>query len=118
MPPITIITLLEEFIHRGDALKISLSGRDDTSLEAILHFIMRHITNSRYTEILMATLDEIINLYSDVIHSSPMIHQLFQKIRRKIRIELNFQKELEMIMGSMDMLMGFSESIKGIKISE
>jgi hypothetical protein len=49
-------------------------------------------------------------MYQSVAHSSPIIHAVFKKIRRKTREELEFQKEMQQLMGVMDMIMGYSET--------
>lgn len=43
----TTFALLEELIHR-DGLPIALANRHDLSLEPILRFLVKHITNPRY----------------------------------------------------------------------
>jgi hypothetical protein len=41
---------MQELVQR-DALRIALSGRDDTTLEPILTFLARHVTDPRFGEI-------------------------------------------------------------------
>lgn len=108
-PPVIIMSLLEEFIRRGDGLKIALSSRDDTTLEPILHFIHHNLILPRYIETLMIVLECILDLYRSVAHTSPIITELLKKIRRKTREEINLQKELTQMVGVMDMMMQFSD---------
>lgn len=47
MTPSTTFALLSELMHR-DGLPIALANRHDLSLEPILKFLVKHITNPRY----------------------------------------------------------------------
>jgi len=42
--------LIQELIQR-DALRVALAGRDDVTLEPILSFLIRHVTDPRFGEI-------------------------------------------------------------------
>ena len=57
--PIVTISLIEELIHR-DGLRIALSGRDETTLEPILVFLIKHLTNPRYAITLLQMGDMIL----------------------------------------------------------
>lgn len=48
--PSTTFALIQELIHR-DGLRIALSGRDETTLEPILVFLVRHVTDPRFGEL-------------------------------------------------------------------
>ena len=47
--PATTFALIQELSLR-DALRIALSGRDDVTLEPILAFLARHVTDPRFGE--------------------------------------------------------------------
>lgn len=47
--PTTAFALIQELVHR-DALRIALSGRDDVTLEPILNFLARNVTDPRFGE--------------------------------------------------------------------
>ena len=49
MRPATTFALIQELVLR-DALRIALSGRDDVTLEPVLAFLGRHITDARFGE--------------------------------------------------------------------
>lgn len=110
MPSVTIITLLDELKQRGDGLKVAFSGRDDESLEGILHFIMRNITNPRYMKLLSDCTDLLIDMYQYEVHLSPIIQDLFKKIRRKIRDEMRISRDLAKLAGSLNMIMEFNQT--------
>lgn len=47
IPPTTTFSLITELINR-DGLRTALSGRDDVSLEPVLRFLIRNITDTRF----------------------------------------------------------------------
>jgi hypothetical protein len=59
----------------------------------------------------MLVLDSIVDLYGSVIPSSPTICALIKRIRRKSREEIEFMKEMQAMMGTMEMLLGFAENM-------
>ena len=61
MRPATTFALIQELIVR-DALRIALSGRDDVTLEPILSFLARHITDARFGEMASEVAGVIIGL--------------------------------------------------------
>jgi hypothetical protein len=52
-------------------------------------------------------------MYASVMHTSPVIHAVFQKIRHKMRDEIEFQKDMNRLQGVMEMLMTFAETHNG-----
>ncbi|KAJ2394044.1 U3 small nucleolar RNA-associated protein [Coemansia sp. RSA 2559] len=100
----TVVTLLQELVHRG-ALASALAGRDELSLDPIVRFIIKFIDQPRYTQVLAQVTETLIDIYDDLLLRSGRIAELFIRLRTKIRVELRVQQEMEMLMGSMDMLM-------------
>jgi U3 small nucleolar RNA-associated protein 15 len=49
VPPTTSFALIQELIHR-DGLRSALSGRDDVLLEPVLRLLLKHVTDSRFGE--------------------------------------------------------------------
>jgi U3 small nucleolar RNA-associated protein 15 len=47
-----IVAVIEELRHRG-GLQIALSGRDETSLEPLLNFLIKNAINPRYAHVLL-----------------------------------------------------------------
>ncbi|KAJ2558006.1 U3 small nucleolar RNA-associated protein [Coemansia sp. RSA 1933] len=100
----TVVTLLQELMHRG-ALASALAGRDELSLDPIVRFIIKFIDQPRYTQVLTTVTETLLDIYDDLLLQSGRIAELFIRLRSKVRVELRVQQEMEMLMGSMDMLM-------------
>ncbi|KAF9314073.1 snoRNA-binding rRNA-processing protein [Podila horticola] len=108
-PHVVTVSLIQELIHR-DGLRQALSGRDDISLEPLAQFLVKNINNPRYTAILTDVTSVMIDMYTSVLGQSPLIDELFLRLRTKVKQELAFQKQLLSVIGSMEMLFAKSTS--------
>jgi len=108
-PAVTTVSLIQELIHR-DGLKQALAGRDDNTLEPLTQFLVRNINNPRYTALLVDVSTVVIEMYSAVLGQSPLIDELFLRLRTKVKAEIAFQKQLLAVVGSMEMLFAKSTS--------
>lgn len=108
-PAVTTVSLIQELIHR-DGLRQALSGRDDISLEPLAQFLVKNINNPRYTSLLVDVTMVMIDMYTAVLGQSPLIDELFMRLRAKVKLEIAFQKELQSVIGSMEMLFAKSTS--------
>ncbi|GAA5982644.1 hypothetical protein JCM5350_002134 [Sporobolomyces pararoseus] len=109
--PATSFALMEELIHR-DGLSIALANRDDISLEPVLSFLVKHVTNPRYCSLATDVANQLIEIYTTALGLSPLIDTLFTRLRRKVDDELEFQKELTKVRGALDMIFSISQAPK------
>ncbi|CAJ0922523.1 19442_t:CDS:10 [Entrophospora sp. SA101] len=100
---ILTISMLQELIYR-DGLRQALVNRDETTLEPILKFIMKWINDPKYTELLIDVGNLIFEIYGQVICQSPKIQELLQSLKAKVKKELEVQKEIFKVIGSLEML--------------
>ncbi|OCF58551.1 U3 small nucleolar RNA-associated protein 15 [Kwoniella mangroviensis CBS 10435] len=100
--PTTTFALIQELIHR-DALRVALSGRDDVSLEPILSFLLRYVTDPRFGEMASEVVGVIIDLYTPILGQSPILDEMLLRLQTRIERELNFQKELMKLKGGLEM---------------
>ncbi|KAG2185793.1 hypothetical protein INT43_002230 [Umbelopsis isabellina] len=108
--PIVVVSLLQELIHR-DGLKMAIAGRDDISLEPIVRFVVKHINQPRYVNLLIDVANATIDMYSPALGQSPLIDDLISRLRDKVKQEIKFQKDLMQTLASMEML--FAKSAAG-----
>ncbi|KAK4049766.1 U3 small nucleolar RNA-associated protein 15 [Microbotryomycetes sp. JL221] len=106
--PATTFALLEELMHR-DGLTIALSNRHDASLEPILKFLVKHVTNPRYGVMACDVATVLIEIYTPVLGLSPLIDGLLTRLRRRVDEELAFHKELIAVRGALDMVFACSQ---------
>ncbi|TFK23270.1 kDa Trp-Asp repeat-containing protein [Coprinopsis marcescibilis] len=104
VPPATTFSLIQELIHR-DGLKIALSGRDDVLLEPILQLLIKHLSDPRFGGTVCYVAGIVIDMYRPVIGQSPLIDTLFLRLKKKLAIEVRFQKELWKAKGAIGMIL-------------
>eukprot|EP00696_Hemimastix_kukwesjijk_P010727 gnl/Hemi2/23498_TR7874_c0_g1_i1.p1 gnl/Hemi2/23498_TR7874_c0_g1~~gnl/Hemi2/23498_TR7874_c0_g1_i1.p1 ORF type:complete len:230 (+),score=69.48 gnl/Hemi2/23498_TR7874_c0_g1_i1:971-1660(+) len=101
--PVIGISVLEELSAR-DGLKIAVSGRDEAGLEPLLTFINKHITNPRYSSMLVDVANLVFDIYASILGQSVTIDTLFVQLRAKLAAELNFQRDLLGLLGTMELV--------------
>jgi U3 small nucleolar RNA-associated protein 15 len=101
--PVVIVSLLEEFIRRK-TLEVPLVGRDEEKLKELLKFILKQIVNPKYCNVLIKVMNSILDIYALILGQSQEIDDLFEKIKYHITIEINFQKQLNKVLGTLDLL--------------
>ncbi|EJT52127.1 57.7 kda trp-asp repeats containing protein [Trichosporon asahii var. asahii CBS 2479] len=100
--PTTTFALILELVQR-DALRIALSGRDDVTLEPLLSFLTRHVTDPRFGEACADVVSVLLDLYSPQLDHSPLVDELLAKLNGRVERELAFQRELFKLRGALDM---------------
>jgi U3 small nucleolar RNA-associated protein 15 len=45
--PIVVASMLDELVHR-DGIRIAMANRDEDTLEPLLQFVIKHISNPKY----------------------------------------------------------------------
>ncbi|GFR78201.1 U3 small nucleolar RNA-associated protein 15 homolog [Elysia marginata] len=102
--PEVTVSIMQELIRRGH-IRAALSGRDDQSLQGILVFIHKNLSNPSF----MGTLIDVFNLILDIygmpalINSGPLETQLV-KLKELISTEVRLMTGVQQIMGSLDLL--------------
>lgn len=100
--PTTTFALILELVQR-DALRVALSGRDDVTLEPLLSFLTRHVTDPRFGEACADVASVLLDLYSPQLGHSPLVDELLAKLNGRVERELAFQRELFKLRGALDM---------------
>jgi U3 small nucleolar RNA-associated protein 15 len=101
--PLAVYSLLEELIRRN-GLKIALNGRDEVTLEPFVSYLIRFITMPRYTKLLIEVSNTLFDIYAPVLGQSVLIDELFTKLRNKLVAEIQFQKQLMNVLGTLDVI--------------
>ncbi|KIR68986.1 U3 small nucleolar RNA-associated protein 15 [Cryptococcus bacillisporus CA1873] len=108
--PTTSFALIQELVHR-DALRIALSGRDDVTLEPILNFLTKNVTDPRFGEMAAQVVGIIIDIYTPILGQSPILDEMLGKIQIRVERELSFQRELMKLRGALDITL--SQAVLG-----
>ncbi|CAI5734171.1 unnamed protein product [Peronospora destructor] len=97
--------MLEELRLRV-GLKRALGGRDEESLEPLLAFLIKYVTDPKYALLLTHVCTIVCDLYAPKLSQSMLIDGLFIKLLEKLNEELRDQKQVLGVVGMMDSLMG------------
>ncbi|KAF1782280.1 U3 small nucleolar RNA-associated protein 15, C-terminal [Phytophthora cactorum] len=102
--PVVVASMLEELRLRV-GLKRALGGRDEESLEPLLAFLIKYVTDPKYASLLIHVCTIVCDLYAPKLSQSMLIDSLFVKLREKLNEELRVQKQVLGVVGMMDSLM-------------
>lgn len=114
VPAPTTFALLTELIHRN-GLAIALANRHDLSLEPILRFLLKHVTDPNYCTVASDVTGVLIEIYTPTMGLSPLVDRLVGRLQRAVREELEFQRELVQIRGALEMVFAGSQKGKALK---
>eukprot|EP00795_Rhopilema_esculentum_P006449 gene6449-11894_t len=103
-----VVSLLIELARR-DGLKIALSNRDADEIVPIMKFIIRNICKPQYSRILINIAGLILDIYTPVMGQSEQADQLFEELREKLAMELEYQKEAFAILGALETIIAASK---------
>lgn len=99
-----VYAVIEELNYRR-GLKIALAHRDEITLEPVARFVVRNITNPRYSSLLIDVANALLDAYGGVIGQGTVLDELFARLRSKVARELWYQRELLQVLGSLDMVL-------------
>jgi U3 small nucleolar RNA-associated protein 15 len=101
--PIIVVSLFQELIRRK-SLHVGLAGRNEQGLIELLNFLNENILNVTYRDTLVEVTNTTLDIYSPVLGFSPQIDNLIISLRKLILQELNFQKEILQMIGTLELL--------------
>ena len=98
-----VMTLLTALRHRS-AMRTALSGRDEVSLQPILKWTCRHITDSRYVTMCVDVGVLILDLYAAQMGQSKDIDNLMHQLHTQVRREVDRAQQACQTQGMLEML--------------
>lgn len=101
--PVIVVTVIEELCRRS-GLSIALSGRDEASVEPILSFCARFVNHPKYSRVVVQVVHKLLDIYAGTLggHSDGAMDELFCKLHRQVAAEVQFQRQMTRVMGSLD----------------
>jgi U3 small nucleolar RNA-associated protein 15 len=99
-----VVAVVEE-LDRRDGLQVALRGRNSTTLEPFLRFIVAYVANPRYSSVLISVANIVLDMYSLVVGQAAVIDGLLRKLASKVQSELVLQQQLLKLQGLMEMLL-------------
>ncbi|KAL7753921.1 U3 small nucleolar RNA-associated protein 15 [Sorochytrium milnesiophthora] len=110
-----VVSLIDELLERG-GLEIALQGRTEDSLQPLLKFLHRHATHPVHAPTLAHVIDSLIDLYARVLPKSATLHGMLGKICEKLQEELDIQRQLVEVQGTMDMIFANSSHATDLRV--
>jgi U3 small nucleolar RNA-associated protein 15 len=104
-----VCAVVEELLHRG-GLGIALGGRDDAALEPIMLFCIKHVTDARYSPLLVDVLAGVLDQYTPVMRQSVAVDELLWRLREQLRAEVDVQADCLCLKGELDVLLAAAEA--------
>jgi len=105
-PEITI-SVMKELIRRR-ALKASLAGRQEKSIQIILKFLLKNLCDQRFNATVLDVLNIVIDLYHEELCSSPVLQEMFQQVRCVLKAERELCQASMELLGALDTIMASS----------
>ena len=118
--PVIVVTVIEELCRRS-GLSIALSGRDEASVEPILSFCARFVNHPKYCRVVVQVVHKLLDIYAGSLggHSDgAVMDDLFCKLHRQVAAELQFQRQVTRVMGSLDGIISAAAVPKIINCAE
>lgn len=104
MPEVTVSVMHE--LMRRKALDKAFRGRENKSISQILRFFNRHITDYRFTRVLIDAIHIFLDVYEDNISSFPAeIGLQFVNLNKVLEQEMILADQLAALQGSMQLLL-------------
>eukprot|EP00814_Leptocylindrus_danicus_P019781 CAMPEP_0116027796 /NCGR_PEP_ID=MMETSP0321-20121206/14922_1 /TAXON_ID=163516 /ORGANISM="Leptocylindrus danicus var. danicus, Strain B650" /LENGTH=592 /DNA_ID=CAMNT_0003501379 /DNA_START=29 /DNA_END=1807 /DNA_ORIENTATION=- len=102
--PESVSVVLEELAKR-QGLERALSNRDEHELEPIMSFTLRYITQPKYAPLLIRVCNVLCDIYGPVLGRSTLVDDLFEKLRKHVKGEIQVQSNLLSLLGQIDTVM-------------
>ncbi|KAG9245167.1 WD40-repeat-containing domain protein [Calycina marina] len=104
MPPIEVLSVLIELRHRS-GLRVALQGRDETSIQPIFKWVLKHITDPRYVDVCVDTAILLLDLYSEHVGDSPNMAKAVRQLHVQVKREVERSQYAWQVKGMLNMLM-------------
>jgi U3 small nucleolar RNA-associated protein 15 len=85
--PLTVLTLLVALTHRS-ALREALEGRDEQTVQPVLHWVQNHIVDPRYVNVCVDVAMHLLDLYAEYVGGSKELEEAFRLLNRRVRQEV------------------------------
>lgn len=101
---ITVLTLLTALRHRS-AMRAAFQGRDENTVQPIMKWVCKHITDPRYVGICVDSALLLLDLYSEHVCGSPELDESFRALHKRVRTEVERAQQACQTIGMLEMLM-------------
>ncbi|KAK2759892.1 hypothetical protein FQN54_002626 [Arachnomyces sp. PD_36] len=100
---ISVLTLLTALRHRA-ALRTALDGRDEVTLQPILRWVYKNITEPRLVDVCVEVAMNLLDIYSGNLGQSAEIDGQVERLHRRVREEVERAQQAWQTKGMLEML--------------
>ncbi|RAL10274.1 snoRNA-binding rRNA-processing protein UTP15 [Aspergillus homomorphus CBS 101889] len=97
------LTLLTALRHRS-ALRASLQNRDEVSLQPVLSWVHKNLTEPRLVNLCVEVAMNVLDIYSGNLGQSAQIDKMVERLHRKVRDEVEMAHQACQTKGMLEML--------------
>ncbi|TPR08031.1 Enoyl-(Acyl carrier protein) reductase family protein [Aspergillus niger] len=97
------LTLLTALRHRS-ALRASLQNRDEVTLQPVLQWVHKNITEPRLVQLSVEVAMNVLDIYSGNLGQSAQIDKMVERLHRRVRDEVEMAHQAYQTKGMLEML--------------
>ena len=105
--PHHVVAILND-LHKRNALKIALAGRNARKLSPITRFIIKNIRDPRFKRVLLCVANNLMEVYEDSIEEYPFLIKFYRKLKQEIDLEVKNSMENISMIGIIEMFLSSS----------
>mmetsp|Transcript_8438 Transcript_8438/g.21015 ORF Transcript_8438/g.21015 Transcript_8438/m.21015 type:complete len:278 (-) Transcript_8438:26-859(-) len=105
--PLTVCSVLHELALR-DSIAIALAGRDEETVQPLLRFLCKWISDTRFTALLTDVASAFLEQYISIVGRSAAVDELFLKLKFKLHEQLQIHAKLLQLQGAVEMVLAGS----------
>lgn len=103
--PSATVSVMHELMKRK-ALSRVMANRNSKSLTPILRFLIKYISDYRYTKILIDVANILLDVYEDTIHlQSAEVAKMFISLSKSLQEEVEHTEQLAHLQGALQLLL-------------
>jgi U3 small nucleolar RNA-associated protein 15 len=108
------LTLLTALRHRS-ALRTALSNRDSVTLQPILRWCIKNISDYRITRLTTDVALVVLDLYADQLGRSEEVDDLIMALMQRVKVTVEASQDAWKVRGMLDMLVSSVGAIDGVE---
>ncbi|KAI4960333.1 hypothetical protein J4E86_001955 [Alternaria arbusti] len=108
------LTLLTALRHRS-ALRTALSNRDSVTLQPILRWCIKNVSDYRITRLTTDVALVVLDLYADQLGRSEEVDDLIMALMQRVKVTVEASQDAWKVRGMLDMLVSSIGAVDGVE---
>ncbi|KAI4665902.1 uncharacterized protein J4E78_003367 [Alternaria triticimaculans] len=108
------LTLLTALRHRS-ALRTALSNRDSVTLQPILRWCIKNVSDYRITRLTTDVALVVLDLYADQLGRSEDVDDLIMALMQRVKVTVEASQDAWKVRGMLDMLVSSVGAVDGVE---